>query len=433
MIFCIEREDLVWRLEEDTPDKVGELNNVEVKTSPTRGFGYEEIQEIGAEMERVLTSLYQESQRRWRRLNVDRKFLNRILNNKYEIRVPCSKCCLCSFSKFSVSANKNESRVRPQITYQLPLEEIPRVFNRLKDIHHMSIKAFISALMPVRARAVIADNSAATLEMKSGAGEDEAEVKASHPHPDHRDAGFIESEIPSISRDGEEKPTEERKKTSTKRVERIFPTAAFNKKKDRIMLKFFSDIAPDFRIMEEGPAKGLTMLFLYYWYELFNGKKIVPPREVGLKKYLGIMSRVPFSQLYDHMQAADKLVFRNFIERYLEFARGCNLRDYKGYTRAVPDPDPDSDADPENLSVNDWFMSIINPATRRRGVDLLSPPSDLDGHSMGALDMAENANGFALIEVRGYSSIKYNGEDLRLNQISDLINREANWFFHRGE
>ena len=55
-------EDLAWRIEEDTPDKIGELNNVEVKTAPTRGFGHEEIQEIGTEMELVLNSLYGRSQ-----------------------------------------------------------------------------------------------------------------------------------------------------------------------------------------------------------------------------------------------------------------------------------------------------------------------------------------------------------------------------------
>lgn len=149
--------------------------------------------------------------------------------------------------------------------------------------------------------------------------------------------------------------------------------------------------------------------------------------EVGLKKYLGVMSRVPFSQLFDSMENVEKGRFIDFITPHLGFARTVKLRKYEGYGGKMSE---DSDSD-SSISAADWFESIINDRKRVgvREVDRLSPPLYLKGHSMGILNINTNANGFALIEVRGYSGLDYMGSSLTINRIREFVDTEANWFF----
>jgi hypothetical protein len=68
-----------------------------------------------------------------------------------------------------------------------------------------------------------------------------------------------------------------------------------------------------------------------------------------------------------------------------------------------------------------------------RKVDLLSPPPGMeDGYSMGHLDTIDST-GLPLIEVRGYSSIKHEGQPTIIENTSWLLTREADWFFSDRE
>lgn len=423
---------LIWRLEEDTPDAslADGFYNLEAKTNPGRGFDHDEINGIAADVQRVLASLYLESQTSL--LTVNERFLNRSLGGKYQIQVPYSRfCCLRCCSKFSVQANIPKIDIRPQITYQLPLQDIPRVFERLAELGHRRIVPFLRTLTPpplpeaeIAAKAVEEEFEEADEKKPNVSTEtklSEVEIVPSGESKSGRTEAAFSSVLKKFGRNHAK------------------PFLLTNKRAaEPIQDYFMNRIREHYVALPETPAKGLITLFLYYCYELFNNKEPVGS-EIGLKKYLGIMSRIPFSQLYDRMDNENKISFREFLEPHFDFLTLSCLRKYQGYSRIVPRPiptHPDSDDDtpppPEtHLSAAEWFRSIINPEDRYEKRDKLSPATDLKGHSMGALDLDRNANEFALIEVRGYSNLNYLGNPLIIDRIVEFIYNESQWFFRR--
>jgi hypothetical protein len=48
---------------------------------------------------------------------------------------------------------------------------------------------------------------------------------------------------------------------------------------------------------------------------------------------------------------------------------------------------------------------------------------------MGILDINSNANGVALIEVRGYSNLKHKDKNITIERIREFGTDESGWFF----
>jgi hypothetical protein len=141
------------------------------------------------------------------------------------------------------------------------------------------------------------------------------------------------------------------------------------------------------------------------------------------------MSRLPFSQLYDSLEESDKTLFTEIIGPLVEkVGDHFKLGEYVDYAaKAVS----------SGISIKDWYDSIINPARRKsvgegrkeRQVDLLSPPPGLpEDYSMGFYNKPSQEN-TALIEVRGYSNVRYNGETTLIKHTSQFVSKEADWFF----
>lgn len=169
----------------------------------------------------------------------------------------------------------------------------------------------------------------------------------------------------------------------------------------------------------------MITLFLYYWYELFNNKRSKGP-EPGLKQFLGVMSRIPLSQLYDSLESHEKEAFKNFIRPHIENVGSMyKLRPYFYFNEDDEKREMDGP-----ISVAEWFESIVDEhhiSTGRK--DLLSPPPQMTEHSMGSLDIHTNANGMALIEARGYSNLKYKDRNITIDRIREFGIDESEWFF----
>ena len=366
----------IWVLEEDTLDPTFSASadlarfdqNVEIKTH--EGFTFAAINEVMADMEDVVNLLYERAFHT--PFEANPQGLAEIQHHKY--RVTPKWHAQTQFLIKSKELPLNKRTIKPQITYQLPLQDIPRVFERLKKLEHSGISYLLRDLS---------------------------------------DAPFSVTDSQSITT-----------KLKGSRLQGLFTKLIQNKDTGEPVRRYFHDIiAPHFAQLPEGRVKGFIMLFLHYWYELFNNKQAIGV-EPGLKQYLGIMSRVPFSQLYDDLEGHEKIEFQDFIRPHLDFGHQCKLRPYLNNDELMEDG---------TITLTQWFESIVNESHRQsvdlRRVDLLSPPPSLMGHSMGILDINSHANGFALIEVRGYSELKYGRENLTIHRIREFGVGESVWFF----
>ena len=268
---------------------------------------------------------------------------------------------------FCIKSKPDDDVIRPQITYQLPFEEIFDVFCHLGSLGHSSIKGFLHIMDP-----------------------------------------SVSLKLPDLSAlDGDGSGAE------TAFIEDMKAT--------QILKTFFHDeIAPVFSAITNPKLKGFCCLFFYYWYELFNNNKLViKEHEPGLKQFLGVMSRISFSELYDSLDPRDKTELQSILhDIVVSHGSRFRLKYYKDY-----------DFVPINstLTLAEWYRSIVDSSARRYGVDFLSPPPGLpDSDSMGFFRL-EKTEGFPLIEVRGYVSL---APSIRINKTIEFAETEANWFFN---
>lgn len=366
----------IWVLEEDTLDPTfsasAELarfdQNVEMKTHD--GFTFAAINDVMGDMEDVINLLYERAFHT--PFEASAHDLEEIQNHKY--RVTSKWRTQTQFLIKSKELPSNKRIIKPQITYQLPLQDIPRVFERLQKLEHSGILYLLRDLS---------------------------------------DAPFFVTDSQTI-----------RTKLKGSRLQGLFTKLIQNKDTGEPVRQYFhANIAPHFAQIPENRVKGFITLFLHYWYELFNNKQAIGI-EPGLKQYLGIMSRIPFSQLYDGLEEHEKVAFQEFMAPHLSFGCQCNLRSYLNNDEIMVDG---------TITLTQWYESIVHESHRQtvglRRVDLLSPPPSLIGHSMGILDINSHANGFALIEVRGYSELKYGRENLTIHRIREFGVGESVWFF----
>jgi hypothetical protein len=192
---------------------------------------------------------------------------------------------------------------------------------------------------------------------------------------------------------------------------------------------FVSRLSRQISALPPDNLKGFCYLFLFYWYQLFNNKEFIKDQEPGPKQFLGIMSRVPLSQLFDTLSLEEKGHFRSVFEPIIaEVGEAYKIIEYEDY---------DEKRVPPALTLGRWYQSLVEEVSRKvvngRGVDLLSPPPGLEGdeieYSMGIKDIRRDSSGFPLIEVRGYASIWPGGKRLTFDTFDSFVKEEARWFF----
>ncbi|MBY0462501.1 MAG: hypothetical protein K2Q34_04900 [Alphaproteobacteria bacterium] len=366
--FIVSKEGRnLWMIEDDTYDHTfegtGHDRNLECKT--IGGFSREsELPQIIDAIKRNLLYFHENSQRA--PLVMTPELIKTQLSDEY--RVSPKKDGPHSVE---VKSKSEDNKVKLQITYQLPLAHIPSVFMRLSNLNHNDIKGFLLAL-------------------KSSTEPISAEEIA--------------------------------KKTSS-----TFATDRHDAETYKLRNFFVSHLAGHISKLQPGNLKGFCYLFSFYWYQLFNNKEYLRDQEPGPKQFLGIMSRVPLSQLFDTLSPKDQKHFRSIFDSIIEaVGSDYHIIPYDNYEkRPVFD----------TLKLDEWYGSLVEEGSRvnvgGRMVDLLSPPPGLEDvdYSMGIMDIHKDSSGLPLLEVRGYANIRQMKERLTFDTFDSFVNDEARWFF----
>lgn len=363
--WIIVEEDTSDTTFKSVPDLAPFNKNLECKTFG--GLDQVELIDAASHIHNILTNLYASSVSAPRRITED------ILSSITGI----SKDLIISHSDriFSIKSKPEDQVVRPQITYQLPFEEIIRVFSHLKDLGHSSIADFLNIIDP--------------------------------------SISFKPADLSGLSMD----------ESNPKGMMIINDMKAV-----QIIKEYFNrEVTPVFISIDDPKLKGFCCLFFYYWYELFNNTKlIVEEREPGLKQFLGIMSRISFSELYDSLDPTEQAKLKSILDPLVASHGGSfKLKAYKAYDKSGRPIRVET-----GKTLLDWYHSIIGGnSARPSGADLLSPPPEMLGDSMGKIGIAKS-DGLPLIEARGYASL---APELTISISQAFIETEANWFFNESK
>lgn len=198
----------------------------------------------------------------------------------------------------------------------------------------------------------------------------------------------------------------------------------------RMQSKLLLVLNKNIEISKPTAASGLAYLFFFYAYQLFCENIYIREDEPGPKPMVAVMSRVPFSAMYRRLIEKEKNKFRAIVEVLLIDFSGNKLRKYK--TARTDSNNVYIDLlENERITLGDWYHSIIAPSEGRE--DLLSPPPGCEGcrpsYGMGAYDGKDIPNAFALVEARGYSRLKPDGLPITIDNVTLLIQNENEWFF----
>jgi hypothetical protein len=245
-------------------------------------------------------------------------------------------------------------------------------------------------------------------------------------HPDYmkEDRAIIKKE-PSVNNvDGEQKA----KETISRFMQKTKTTRFFQEfilEKKEFLRTAFEKLST---IKESHPsAYGLGILFIQYAYALFLDDCKIEWDEPGPKPELGMMSRIPFSELYDSLSSDDKEVFKNFLGRIEKKFLDKKLRVYKTFS-SMPLQETN------RISIKDWGESIVDDKKRLDKRDILSPPPECVGkplYSMGGMSNLQLPPSHVILEVRAYSRTKIKGTEINIDNFHELIENEAKWFFRK--
>lgn len=423
IFLIISKKDNSWLLETDTSDTTFQntaskqyYRNLELKTR--YGHTKKEIISIGEEMETVLTYLHENA-------NVSDLELDKLDLKSISI---IDDVIPLQGTKLHIKAKGNFLTIRPQVTYQLSLYLIPKVFERLKNLGHKKIPSFLECTdpffnIPFKPKFTLEDAFQKMREIHNEENKNREEYEISY-----NECLEVDKEIEQLKA----RQKELKKKFMKKMRER-------NIIRDRCIKSiFYLKIYPLMELLEkDSNIRGFYYLFFYYWHMLFNDKEnLSEDSEPGPKRQLAVLSRIPLSQIFDGLKEEEKEIVVNTISPMIKALPQdvFKLLRYNLFDGTLHTP---------TLTLQEWYYSIINSSHRKtvgvlykkieeiKQVDLLSPPPELEdkSYSMGLFDMTKNSAGFPLIEVRGYANLEENNEQTKIRDTKKFIAREANWFF----
>ena len=134
----------MWMMEEDTSDDTfssdlsyaGYDRNLELKT--VGGFNQVDIYHVINPMKDLLSFFHASARPS---LQITAPMLSSLLGTTVTAE-------LTNLPEVSIKAKEDDTSVRPQITYQLPLHLVPQVFERLKFLGHEKVNDFLDCLDP---------------------------------------------------------------------------------------------------------------------------------------------------------------------------------------------------------------------------------------------------------------------------------------------
>lgn len=285
--------------------------------------------------------------------------------------------------------------VRPQITYQVKLGDINPLFARLKELRHKDVSKFLED---------ISTESEQSFDRAHEQFRTTMESQVLVPSGDPYDNAVVSAKVKLLSLDESKKAL----------------VAQFFKSKVHRLLQAITD----------DKLKSFATLFLFYWHELFNSCQKLGT-EAGLKQFLGIMSRVPLSQIFHScLSEQEKIVFSRIFGSLIEEWGDCfKLRFYTREDEHGANIFVDQAAATGKsglVTLKDWYHSIIRVPLPQ---DMLSPPPGLlpidnRPYAMGAMDI-DQSNKMPIVEVRGYNSVFHGNID----SVLEKVHKEAEWFF----
>lgn len=443
---------LMWVLEEDTFDKAQDENN-NLEAHSIGGFLQEGIRHILREMEIVYNEIS-------RLLSINARIallsgnIEEMLNSRGKTLVTKRYRELQALAtEEEVNQNyyqdsvvelafkngiQQEPIVKPQITYQASLELVEIFFHRLADkFAHPRIQEYMIAIglrepAPNLISKEQAQQKVAALFRRVLRNNTNSSAQAT---PTSNLLSSAQQESPAAD------------STSLLSIQR----PADQREIIQTLLKAVSNCL---RGTENRKIRGLSILFGFYCFRFFNREEI--NREPGLKGFLAIMSRVPFSHLYHYvLNNEEKKLFRNIfdplIKRYgdLLLLHKYTYEVSSGSCYAVDQiaalnqeierynlPSVATLRTGNKISLSLWYNSIVHvPADDLIKPDILSsPPGLAQGgifDSMGAMNDIFIPSNFTLdiwplFELRGLTLKKEFGTvDGAIRMIYD----ESDWFF----
>ena len=414
--------ELAWILEEDTVDKTleGYRNNLECLS--VGGFKKTGINQVAYEMGTVLGMIVEDCQ--------NNKGSTRLTS--LDVEVPLRAYTRDPF----VTKKKDESifqislielgkdfqetfksiEARPQITYQVGIEKIEELFQRVaSSFKHKVMRAFLESMNLLKPQTT-ATNPEAKQKIIRGLLRK------------NREENGAESMLQATP------PTSLQSSTASNQMDLII-----NSQSRKDLLGKIASVIPNLR----GKLRGFTLLFAFYCDRLFTADP--PAGEPGLKSRVTVMSRIPFSHIYwkilsEEERSEWKKLFDPIMQEYGHILlRGYKYENQQGAYSEVQQIEalkmekekynlPD-DYRPEELIQNIrllmWYNSIVEKHGAEIKPDILSSPPGMSAggieDSMGAMRLSI-ANPLPLFEIRG-CGIK------NIENSVKMVYQESEWFF----
>ncbi len=187
------------------------------------------------------------------------------------------------------------------------------------------------------------------------------------------------------------------------------------------------------------PEHGLFLLFCTYIYDIFfQNLKHEAFKETGPKGFMKVISRLPFSAMFNQLNERNQTVFKELFK--IHFSEYFLLK-VKPYRRDDPAVCYEKNSktkaselidDTERITLEEWFYSIIKPINREEGIlrDLMSPPPYVSkNYSLGGLQASNINHLHVVIEARGYSQMLSSETKKPLDKFVILVLSEADRFF----
>ncbi|AIK96306.1 hypothetical protein [Candidatus Odyssella acanthamoebae] len=388
--FTIKTSTSIWSIELDTGDFSNEeidLHNMEIKT--IGGYSEEVFLRMVTVMVEIIKYFYKivQEKNNFYTLNRGRvdKMLKEIGLDNFNITTIGNKKNRFKILRNMVSSHKI---VEPQISYQVSLSEVPRIFNRLDKLGEKNATFFCKSLK---------DNFKPYFKMTN------EQINA------------YEAQELEKNRHQQNERLREELNQQTKLISNRFKVLQIH--------NFFNDVIY-LRIKDASPnVRGFSYLFLYYWASIFNNNnEYAASLEPGLKPYLTVLSRLPISDLYKYvLNESEKEEFKRIFDKIIsKVGKDYKIRKYIYYDER----EGQNKISTSEYNLEEWYQSILNESSER---DLLSPPPHMsESYSMGLYRWEETKS--PVLEVRGYSTM-----NIDINNLEEFLKKEANWFFNDEE
>ncbi|MBW8310337.1 MAG: hypothetical protein K0M45_12015 [Candidatus Paracaedibacteraceae bacterium] len=348
--FTIKTPTSTWIIELDTADFSNEeiaLNNLEIKT--IGGYTKEEFLNMVPVMVETIKYFYKIVQHKDNVYNLNRtrveKMLKEIGLDNFTLTIIGNRK-----NRFKILRNavNNHKIMEPQISYQVPLSEVPHIFERLARLGEKNSITFCQSLNddPMTFRKVTIEqlNAFEAKELEKNNREQDKGIRDKLNH----DTKVLKNRIKILQ------------------IYRIFN----------------QEIYPTLKSLSP-QVIGFSYLFLYYWASIFNNNEYASCEEPGPKPYLTILSRLPFSDLYRYgLNETEKDEFNKIFDKIISaIGKDYKIRKYIYY---------DERQGRNRIStcehtLEEWYLSILDESTK---CDLLSPPPHMTKrYSMGILPL----------------------------------------------